>query len=289
MRRVGAGTIAYAAALLILGAGAAGLSTVERMFSIQIQKRPIYPESGLLLTSLPTETESWVRPAGLTDRIEDPEIQESLGTKNYLSRTYVLKKSLEGGEPVALELHTAYYTGMIDAVPHVPERCFVGGGMMRGEAARIIPLDLRTPFWREDRDVPEHLRGRIVRTRSASGAYVRLPRDPGSIALRTSTFETKDQRVFAGYFFIANGGTVSNAEEVRLLAFDLNSYYAYFVKVQVTSVRGINSQDELARHGQSLIGELLGDIMRCTPDWVSVETGEYPSDNPRRAAPAGGG
>jgi hypothetical protein len=277
---------AFVVALLVLGGAAGGLSTVQRLFSIQIQKKPIYPGSGLLLSSLPVETESWMRPPGRADALMDEETQVSLGTKNTISRPYVLKSTAQSSQPIVVELHAAYYTGMIDAVPHVPERCFVGGGMMRGESAQYFRLNLRNEFWRPDPDVPEHMKGRVFTTRTSSNRYTHLPLDPDAIRLRTTSFFAKEQQIFAGYFFIANGGTVPNAEEVRLLAFDLNSYYAYFVKVQVTSVMGIKSQEELARHAESLIGELLGDLMLCTPDWVEVEKGNYPSDNPRRAAAA---
>ena len=41
--------------------------------------------------------------------------------------------------------------------------------------------------------------------------------------------------------------------------------------------------EELAAHAGLLLDELFPDLMRCVPDWTKVVSGEYPSDNPRRA------
>ena len=70
---------------------------------------------------------------------------------------------------------------------------------------------------------------------------------------------------------------------MRLLAFKLEDDYAYYLKVQFTS-SNVRSADELAQHASSLLGELFGDVMLCLPDWVNVQTGSYPPDNPRRQA-----
>lgn len=95
--------------------------------------------------------------------------------------------------------------------------------------------------------------------------------------MRTMRFTSKDQPdLYAGYFFIANGGTVCKAEEVRLLAFDLNSTYAYYAKVQVTSA-SVKSGEEMVRASGSLLDELMGDVMLCLPDWVEVQQGRYPA------------
>ncbi len=117
------------------------------------------------------------------------------------------------------------------------------------------------------------------------GTRVRLPRDitpEHPVPIRVSGFgESGKEQLFAGYFFIANGGVVANANDVRTLAFDLTSDYAYYLKVQVTS-SSPSSGEELVERAASLLDGLMGEIMRCSPDWVDVETGRYPEDNPRR-------
>ena len=258
---------------LLVGAALAIASAIAA-FKFTLRKLPIYPESGLLLSSLPTETESWVRVG--PDRKESPEVEAVLGTTNYVSRLYKEKNPKDKAHPVLLDLHVAYYTGMIDTVPHVPDRCFVGGGMQIGDVLGDLPLPLDQTRWREDTTVPADMKGHIFVTRSTNGLYPRLPRDPQNIRMRTMRFvQTGGPDLFAGYFFIANGGTVAKAEGVRLLAFDLNSTYAYYAKVQVTTA-SVKTGDEMARVSAGLLDELMGDIMVCVPDWVAVQQGEYP-------------
>lgn len=62
---------------------------------------------------------------------------------------------------------------------------------------------------------------------------------------------------------------------MRLLAFDLRSVYAYYLKIQVTST-SVSSGEELVARAGSLLSELMPEIMRCVPDWVEVEAGRYP-------------
>lgn len=279
MKLLGSKYAGFAAALLLLAGSGLGIASAISAFKLSLRKQPIYPASGLLLTSLPIETASWIR-AG-SDRRESPEVEEVLGTTNYISRNYVEKNPKDKSHPIVLNLHVAYYTGMIDTVPHVPDRCFVGGGMQIGEILGNLSLPLDKSRWREDSDVPEGLKGHIFRTRSTSGAYPRLPRDPQDIKLRVMRFTQKDSPdLFAGYFFIANGGTVCEAEGVRLLAFDLNSTYAYYCKVQVTT-GSVTNGDDMVRASASLLDELMGDVMLCLPDWVEVQRGAYPPEQNR--------
>jgi len=59
------------------------------------------------------------------------------------------------------------------------------------------------------------------------------------------------------------------------MAFDKSAKYAYYMKVQVSSV-DVTSEEELASGSAELLNELLPELMRCVPDWLKVERGEYP-------------
>jgi hypothetical protein len=257
-------------ALVLLATAAVAMPVVIKMYQISIIKLPIYAPEGRLLRSLPLRTERWECTTG-DEIIENDEVLKTLGTDNYITRRYTPRG---GGKPV-IQLHAAYYTGMIDTVPHVPDRCFVAGGMELGTLAQdlVLPLDARRML--PDQDVPEHVKGRIFKVRTSDHRHVRLPRDPQQIRLHTMKFLERGKDLYAGYFFVANGGCVARAEDVRLLAFDLRSTYAYYLKVQVTS-NDVTSQEELAKAAASLLDELFGDLMLCAPDWVEVEAGRYP-------------
>lgn len=280
---------AFLTALAVLAASAIGMSAGIRAFGIYLSKLPVHAPEGRTLNSIPTETASWIK-AG-PDRIESADVVATLGTDNYLSRTYVERKPRDPAKPRVLELHLAYYTGMIDTVPHVPDRCFIGGGMSQGTKAVYLPLALDRSRWFPDPDVDEGLRGSVIRYRLADdhrytsrpGQSVRLPREPESLRMRVMGFDAPEgPRVYAGYFFIANGGHTDSAQNIRTLAFNLTDDYAYYLKVQCTSATA-SSEEELAAMSSELLSELIGEIMLCVPDWIEVQAGRYPPDNPKRA------
>ncbi len=264
---------AVAAAVGVLATSAAGFKYGVDAANIYLRKLPIYPESGALVRSIPTTLPSWERVGA--DKIEPPDIEKALGTTNYLTRTY---RHTRSEMPRAVDLHLAYYTGMVDTVPHVQERCFVGAGLQIGpEGTRVVPVPLDRSSWRLAEDVPEHRRGQIwtVPMRNEFGARVgdvALPRGIERLSLRVTQFNRPDdgRKFYAGYFFIANGATVDSAEGVRLLAFDLGTRYAYYLKVQFNGVTA-GSAEELAQDAAELLDELLPELMRCVPDWVRVE------------------
>lgn len=274
--------------LLILGAGAAGLTAGLHAADIHLTKRPIHPASGLTVQAVPRQTAGWVQVG--SDRLESAEIQEELGTENYVTRTYRQRAAPPGQRPRRIEMHAAYYTGTVDTVPHVPDRCFVGGGIPIDGPTVNVPLKLRTDRWLLDErpEVPEEWAGQIYTkplshdSPNAPGMRVRLPRRPHELELRCTPFAGPEGgRLMAGYFFIANGAAVAGADGVRLLAFDLKNDYAYYMKVQFTSVDA-GSAEELAELAADLLSDLIGELMLCVPDWVDVVSGRWPPDNPRR-------
>ncbi|MEL6740207.1 MAG: exosortase-associated EpsI family protein, partial [Planctomycetota bacterium] len=239
---------AFGVSIAVMAIGAIGMGRAIEYYGFHLQKKPV--EAPRRLSSIPATTEGWMRIG--TDRIEPPEVAEALGTQNYVTRLYVQRDVPEGQQAVVLDFHAAYYTGMIDTVPHVPERCFVGGGLVQTQFAETLDLPIDTSTWRPDTSVPEQLAGEegvLYRVRlpfndesrgivsTSPGGTVRLPRDvtpDRPLRMRTSSYALPgDKTLIAGYFFIANGGTVASAEGVRTLAFDLTSDYAYYLKVQV--------------------------------------------------------
>jgi len=45
--------------------------------------------------------------------------------------------------------------------------------------------------------------------------------------------------------------------------------------------------EELAAQAGRFLDDFLPELMRCVPDWVEVESGEYPHDNPLKKQRAG--
>ena len=281
---------AFLVSASVLIASAAALSAAVAGLKLHLRKLPI--EVDRKVHTIPTETYRRIPDAKGPRRGDDTvtvwkqvgrdqtmskEIVEELGTTNYLSRVYQREVPMPDGKRPALELHLAYYTGMVDTVPHVPERCMVGGGWNIKSSPGVVRLPLDISRWETDSAASTADRT-IYRGRLSSGFYARLPQGIDNATLLATEFEKPgtDLRMFSGYFFIANGGMCARAEDVRLLAFDLKSRYAFYLKVQVSSLAGVESADKLAEYGADLLSDLLPEIMLCVPDWIAVERGEYP-------------
>lgn len=277
------------AGVLLTGGAALALGAILRAAEIYLTKLPIHPESGLQFHTLPTHFPGWEQMR--EDGVMTKEASDELGTTNYLSRWYRQTGVPEGQTPIVVELHCAYYTGMIDAVPHVPERCLVGNGWdIAGPSERVrIPIRMSDedgmPIMVPDPSLDTNEFGTIYTMRSpVTHNRVRMPRGIENIRLNVTPFDDTSGRfrMYAGYFFLANGGVVATADDVRLMAFKLRDDYAYFAKIQFSSIN-VGSAEELASVVADLLSHLMPEIMRRVPDWIDVETGRYPPDNPRRS------
>jgi hypothetical protein len=276
----------------VLLISAATLNAAVAAMGVHLRKQRIEPPDNRRVSAIATETQSYQRVG--QDQVMSQEIVEELGTTNYLQRTYQLKDAGKDGNKdrpnPRMDVHLAYYTGMIDTVPHVPERCMTGAGWQIVGFPKSVPLKFDDRNWRSDDGVPDKLKGTVFTARleadvskDAKSDRIRLPFDPASIELRTSEFAGPGtQKLVVGYFFIANGGHTPSAEGVRSKAFNLTDDYAFYLKVQVGS-RDVQTAEELGPHAAKLLGELLPEIMRCVPDWVEVQEGRYPADNSRRS------
>ncbi|MEK6702544.1 MAG: exosortase/archaeosortase family protein [Planctomycetota bacterium] len=275
---------AFVATLVVLATFSLGMSSLIDKMNIHTRKLPIYPKDGRLLSAIgPDVFPRWI--AVGPDHRESEEVEKTLGTSNYLTRTYVRRE--RGATSHLLQLHAAYYTGKIDTVPHVPERCMVGGGFaIEAGPWRIkLPLD-QSRWWFDPRDPDSKALGyrkaRLSDRSDSPGSSVTMPRDIETAEMQITQFVSPDgKRMYAGYFFIANGTVATTAEQVRLKAFDLTADYACYLKIQV-STDSVVSPQELAQEAASLLDDALPELMRCVPDWIDVQRGEYPQDNPRR-------
>ncbi len=291
---------AFVASLAFLVSTAAAMGVGMAALGYQLRKNPIYPpDNRTMMQMRPDALDGWMladHPSA--DRRESPEVEETLGTKNYISRIYVEREPEPGVKPAVIDFHAAYYTGMIDTVPHVPDRCLVGGGWSIVGGPWVVRVPLDESRWRSDPDVPPPLSSEARRKRESQpvrrvrlGArsdlrgYVRLPYGISDVRMVVTEFQhpRSPGRLFAGYFFIANGEVATQPEDVRLKAFSLEADYAYYAKLQLSST-DVGSAEELAAKAGRFLDDMLPEVLRCLPDWYEVEAGLYPSDNPRRAA-----
>jgi hypothetical protein len=219
------------------------------------------------------------------------EIEDELGTKRYISWIFEDTRREEGEPGRYVRLHIPYYTGTIDTVPHVADRCLAAAGMSLVESeTRMAALDSPRLFPKES--------GSLVGLTS-SGERVTVPGDRVPITVSRFRSPRGEQEFAVSYFFIANGGYAPGPYQVRMLAFDPRGQYAYYAKVEValgqmlTDNAGrvgwrndMSDVDEVTERTGEFLSYAMPEIMRCLPDLERLEEQPEPGSPELAAAPA---
>ena len=233
----------FLAVFLVLLLGAIGINATTSALHLFFRKEalPLRVKDGQGLGALPMRIGNWL--AVDEAHTIDADMEHSLGTDKYLFRDYVdLSATVGGAAPVTTEaevkamsgltpneiglklrkfreknhnavlrLSLTYYTGKVDTVPHVPERCLVADGFQQTK--------WQTPTW--------HM-----------GNYA--DGSPRDIEVRFIDFEDQTTRegenMCVTYFFHANGIYQQDPYEVRRRLQSLTSKYAYFSKIEVLTL-----------------------------------------------------
>lgn len=269
------------ACLTLIGSGVAFQSAVSKL-NIYLRKEPV--ELREHFTTIHRHLGQWQ--AIGTDQQFDAATIESLGTDIHLDRAYAIDGDHSQG---LIALHMAYYTGMIDAIPHVPDRCMVAGGYDAVTLPQYVDLSVDTSSWLIDERRVNHRSGEpypYVHHRDPVRGHPITVRMPiGDIRLRVTEFrhpDYGDSRIYAGFFFIANGHITASPYHVRALAFDRTDKYAYYTKVQFTTVGSSDfTLEEYSAQVSDLLEHLLPEVMRCLPDWAEVEAREQSDEDDR--------
>jgi exosortase len=271
VRFSGQSTRAFVVAVLVLGGISVGLTAAVKSLNVHLKKAPVALRDSL--ATIPPVIGSW---RSVNESRMDASGVEALGTDLYLSRIY---QRVGTGTQPTVSVHLAYYTGQVDTVPHVPDRCMVAAGFEKTSAEpSTYDLDIDTSLWIPDREFS--LDGEAYPLLSLGAdeqgdvEHVRMPL--GDLGLRTTEFRSikiPGARIYAGYFFVSNGRTTPYPERIRTLAFDLHQEYAYYCKVQFTAQGdGSFGPEEFTALVEELLTPLLGHIMHCLPDWAEVNS-----------------
>lgn len=263
---------AYFAALAILVVGAVGFRMLVHEFNIHLMKEPV--ELRRPLDSIPTRIGRWERVG--TDSVFSDTLIEELGTRRYLDRTYAVEGDPSKG---IVHIHIAYYTGTIDAVPHIPERCWAVGGLelTRNSEGSIVEVDRSAWRRRGDDEASRYMVTSVTDPVTAEIEQVTMP--VGDVAMTTIEFQDPKQpqrRQVGGYFFIANGSTARTSYDVRSMAFNLTDRYAYYCKIQLTKSGLVKGADDsllgpFKSDASEILSGLMPQLMRCLPDWPTWE------------------
>ena len=271
---------AYVALVSILVLGAVTIPVVIARLEIYLQKESVPLRR--TLNTIDDDLGPWNRARGKDgkekeDTVFGVEMIEGLGTELYLDRWMTSR-----GRDV--NVHVAYYTGMIDDVPHVPERCWDAAGLPQSIAPRIVELDLEYDGVSTDGSPVNKATGEpypvVEVLELGQPVPVHLPVGEPRMTVTQFDRDTKNPRLkqVGGYFFIANGRMAPSAGDVRMMAFDPSEQYAYYCKVQLTYSGTVRSGEddeavlaEFVGIAEDLLPTLIPEVMNCLPDWPTIE------------------
>lgn len=204
--------------VLVLGGAALGMSLIEKHFEMWFVKEPIP-----LKKSLDFLSEEALEPFKVLRKlkIENKDIIKSLGTEDYIQWVLSDTESSPGDTAQSFMLFITYYEKP-DAVPHVPEECYSGGGFSKVSSEPIVFNVAATSDFSNTAVQKE---GKI-NTISIPGQYILFARESETVWQPSAKFPVL-------YFFNVNGSYVNTRTEARIgLAKNIFSKHSYFCKVE---------------------------------------------------------
>jgi hypothetical protein len=270
----------------ILGVSALGLNVCTDYLKLHYRKQAVQMRVSALdgTDGIPGRMGKWIQID--VDPPLKPEVEEILGTSKYVFRQYANSEVIgpariasiramdgtrgpnDSASPrdkaiaeladqfpqAVLHVSVTYYTGMVDTVAHIPDRCFLADGF------EVTHYDTR-----KDRTL---------------GAYA--DGSPRKLDYRLINFEDESGRGRApknvAYFFHVNGHYEPDPLGVRRSLQNLFETFGYYAKVEVMAPGELPRPGETSEQArqrstdaiENLLTSLLPEVERCLPDWGAL-------------------
>jgi hypothetical protein len=257
---------AFVAAVLVLGVAAVGLNAAVGYMRLHFKKQPVALRKELAM--LPSSLGPWKQVS--QDEALEHEIQDVLGTEKYIFRDYVderevgpdaiesfkdksksernaLLAQLRAAHPKAVvNLAVTYYTGMVDTVAHVPDRCYVASGY------EPRPGENRFEKWPIKGASAEPIEVRFINFDDQGG---------GGSPTRS-----------VAYVFHVNGHYEASPIGVRTSLANLLEKHGYYAKVETMTL--LKDSAVSANVMTDLLSYAIPEIEKLLPDWDAVQRGQ---------------
>lgn len=263
---------AFLGAVLLLGASAISLNAAVSFLKLHFKKLPCELRVASLKDGLPAKIGGWIQVS--QDQPIDAEMEQVLGTSRYVFRDYVDSSIFSEGEINALKSATpqeyaamrlrlqsqhpegfitaavTYYTGLVDTVAHIPERCYVADGYEVSNSQERS-ADLHGPDgWH----------------RNVTYSFLSFDDQTGTHRVSRNV----------GYLFHVDGEYDDSSFGVRARLQDLRERYGYYAKVELmTQSPASQAQDPALRERSAkamerFLAVALPEVEKCLPDWKSL-------------------
>jgi hypothetical protein len=251
-----------AAGVLLISA--ISLNAATAFMKLYFKKVPV--EMAAPWNAIPSHLGHWML-VSKDERLPE-DVEHTLGATNYLYRDYVDDrivpadviakfegKSFSERKQMAAQLQQmrpdavinvglTYYTGMVDTVAHVPDRCYIADG--------YEPSTYEVQTWTA-------FQGRPGR---AEGGDIRFINFEDQIASRRAASKN------VAYVFNANGTYTCDPIQVRVLLQDLTQRYAYYSKIEL--MMQMNKPEEASKAMNDFLTSALPEVEKCLPDWKKI-------------------
>jgi hypothetical protein len=260
----------FIAAFIVLLIAALSLNAATQFLRLYFKKEAVQLVKPL--DSLPAKLGPWVQVS--KDQPLNAEMLDVLGTRDYIFRDYldtrlvdaklmdeILSNDKTMNERMGMvgmvrsrfpqahvRMAVTYYTGMVDTVAHIPDRCYVADG--------FVPDKKEEPTWR-------------VANRNHEPIDIKV----SSIHFEEAEPNRESITKNVAYFFHCNGEYEHDAIfGVRARLQDLSERHAYYAKVEVmTEMRDRAKSDQTIA---DFLTSALPEVEQCLPDWKQVKAGE---------------
>lgn len=259
---------AFIIAATILAVAAIGLNTAVSALQLRFRKEAVpLAKYGKLLDTIPVRVGDWVQVS--KDEPLDKEIQDALATDQYIFRDYVnstvvkdlsefdgksskerkmLLGRLQAEHPEAVvNVAVTYYTGLVDTVAHIPERCYIADGYQPSRQPEVMTVDTGQKHLGEPATGPIALRFINFEDQTAAGRVTRQ----------------------VAYCFFTNGHYESDPLGVRTTLQNLRYKHGFYSKIELMTV--LKDRERAQKTMAAFLTAALPEIERCMPDWNSVE------------------
>ncbi len=263
-------SVAFVIVIVILISAAISLRSTVASMKLTFRKLPVQPSAPMLTVG--PMLGPWLQMN--VDRPENPDIEHELGTREYIFRTYVDSRKFSEADRTRLidatldqreklvqdgtikvdptwtvRIGLTYYTGSVDTVPHVSERCFVADGW-KPSTFEVVSW----PILQRDNPAEQNVQVRLMNFEDQIGSRAFRPRQ-------------------VCYFFQVNGTYEHDPIfGVRKKLQNLFEKHAYFAKVEL--VTGLDEAKDAAPVMQDFLTHAMPDIERVLPDWKTVIASE---------------
>ena len=268
----------FVVVVLLLGTGAVTLNFVTRYLQLHYRKLPLPLRVAALGApdGMPAVLGPWVQIS--RDESIDKDIEHVLGTSQYCFRVYLDSRKISREQiddikamppeqqaaalaqikrlqPEALlRADLTYYTGKVDTVAHIPDRCDIADG--------YEPSSYQT--------IEQKLACADGRERAVPFRYINFDDQTG-----TGRFSRN-----VAYLFHVNGEYKSDPLGVRWKLQDLRERYGYYAKVELMTESPAEVAPDLKKAIQDrslaamedFLSEALPEVERCLPDWQKVHS-----------------